>query len=160
MNTTSSKAKKILVCINWKQFQWLLVWGFLFHYYPFHGYNCPMIFVIFRSYSDNFEVKFCLILLIISFTLGKYGEWMRYWFYQHGQGNVCMKMKIGKFIRMICLIHFAVGLLRKMQNRDFLVCYGTFPREKVFLRKKSRLVGVRWFLFFSVIDFKSPTISF
>ena len=81
MNTISSKANKILVSINWKQFQSLLVWGFLFHYYPFHGYNCPMNFVIFRSPSDNFEVKFGLILLIISFTLGKYGEWMRYWFY-------------------------------------------------------------------------------
>ena len=159
MNTISSKAKKILVRINQKQFQSLLVWGFLFHYYPFHGYNCPMIFVIFRSYSDNFEVKFCLILLIISFTLGKYGEWMRYWFYQHGQGNVCMKMKIGKFIRMICLIHFVVVLLRKMQNRDFLVCYNTFSRKKAFLRKKSGMVGVRWFLFFSVIVFKSQ-ISF
>ena len=46
-----------------------------------------------------------------------------------------------------------------MQNRDFLVCYNTFPRKKGFLRKKSGMVGVRWFLFFSVIDFKSQ-ISF
>ena len=61
-----------------------------------------------------------------------------------------MKRKMGKFIRVICLILFVVGLVRKMQNGNFL---------NGFLRKKSRLVGIRWFLFFSVIVLKSQ-ISF
>ena len=52
-----------------------------FYYYAFHDNNCLMNFVIFRNPSDNFEVKFCLILLIIPFTLGKYGDLMPCWFF-------------------------------------------------------------------------------
>ena len=55
----------------------------------------------------------------------------------------------GKVYKDNYLTLFVIGSVRKMQNWNFLVCYVTFPRKKVFL------VGVRWFLFFSVIVFKS-----
>ena len=49
-------------------FNHYLFGDFSFYYYAFRDNNCPMNFLIFRGSSDNFEVKFCLISLTISFT--------------------------------------------------------------------------------------------
>ena len=46
-----------------------------------------------------------------------------------------MKKKMGKFIRIICLILFVVGLVRKIQNRNFLVVTALF-QEKSFFKEK------------------------
>ena len=62
-------------------FNHYLFGDFSFYYYAFRDNNCPMNFLIFRGSSDNFEVKFCLISLTISFTYGKYGDWIHYWFF-------------------------------------------------------------------------------
>ena len=121
--------------INWKQFQSVFGVSF-FYYYAFHDNNFPINFAIFRSPSDNFEVMLCLILLIFFFTLDKYGDWVHYcFFYQHVQGNVCMKSKMGKFKGMIWLILFVVDLVRKMQNRIFQFVTALF-QEKRFFKKK------------------------
>ena len=40
-------------------------------------------------------------------------------------------------------------------KQEFFSLLHHLSKKKGFLRKKSRLVGVRWFLFFSVIVFKS-----
>ena len=98
--------------------------------------------MIFKSPSDNFDVKFCLILLIISFTLGKYGDWMHYWFF-YCQGNVCMKRKIGKFIKMIFFKSFCGWFGEENAKQEFFSLLRHFSQKKGFLRKNSRLVEVR-----------------
>ena len=64
-----------------------------------------------------------------------------------------MKSKMGKFIRMICLIFWG-WFGKENAKQGLLVCYPLF-QEKRFFKKKINTGKVTWFLFFSLIFFQS-----
>ena len=61
----------------------------------------------------------------------------------------------GKVYEDDLLNSFCGWFSKENAKQEFFRLLRHLSKKKDFLRKKSRLVGVRWFLFFSVIVFKS-----